>query len=372
MNAEDLVSLLLRDELHLALGVEVRLRPRVGHEGELADLVLDTVRLELLLGLADPGDFRMSVDDGGNCAVVDVTVTGVEILSGRNALLLGLVREHGTEGDVADTLDASDSGVELRVNDDTALGVDFDADLLEVEAGSDGTTADRDEDDVGFEDLFLSALGALDVDEDLAVALLRAGDLGVQLELEALLCQGLLELLAVDRTSTATNEDESEIKTGVRNLLINTHTTNTAQKLDNSHVSAETTPDATHLETDDTTTNNNHLPGNLGQLQCTSRADDLLLVDLDGAAREWCDLRPSSDDDVLCVDFRLPTIVELDRERGRRGEGSSALDIVDLVLLEEMLDTLRKTSDRVLLGLQHLREVEANTRDYRRFQHIGW
>lgn len=210
VNTEDLVSLLLRDKLHLALGVEVRLRPRVGHEGELADLVLNAIRLELLLGLADPSDLGVGVDDGGNGAVVDVTVTRVEILSGRNALLLGLVCEHGTEGDVADTLDASDGGVELRVDDDTALGVDFDADFLEVEAGGDGATANRDEDDVSFENLFLSALGALDVDEDLAVALLSTGDLGVQLELEALLCQGLLELLAVDRKLTDQTKIEAK------------------------------------------------------------------------------------------------------------------------------------------------------------------
>ena len=54
----------------------VGLGARVGGEGELADLVLDALGLELLLGLADPGDLGVGVDDRGDDVVVHVAGAG--------------------------------------------------------------------------------------------------------------------------------------------------------------------------------------------------------------------------------------------------------------------------------------------------------
>ena len=85
MHAKDAVGLLLYKELDLTLGVEVRLGARVGGEGELPDFILDAVRLELLLRLADPSHLGMRVHDGGNGVVVDVTVTVLDVFDGGNS-----------------------------------------------------------------------------------------------------------------------------------------------------------------------------------------------------------------------------------------------------------------------------------------------
>ena len=66
-------------------------RARVGHKGEGPLLVLNTRRLELLLGLAYRGDLRVGVDDAGDALVVDMSALARELLNDRNALLLGLV-----------------------------------------------------------------------------------------------------------------------------------------------------------------------------------------------------------------------------------------------------------------------------------------
>jgi hypothetical protein len=58
--------------LHEAGGVALPQRATVGRERNLAGLVLDARGLELLLGLADPGDFRVRVDDPGHGIVIDV------------------------------------------------------------------------------------------------------------------------------------------------------------------------------------------------------------------------------------------------------------------------------------------------------------
>lgn len=63
MNSQHLVRLLLYQKLDLSLRIQVRLRPRVRSEWELSNLVLHTSRLQLLLSLADPCNFRVSVDD---------------------------------------------------------------------------------------------------------------------------------------------------------------------------------------------------------------------------------------------------------------------------------------------------------------------
>lgn len=85
VHTENPVRLLLRDELDEALGVRVGLRARVGAEGELADVVLDALRLELVLGLANPGDLGVGVHDGGDDAVVDVAVAVLDVLDGGDA-----------------------------------------------------------------------------------------------------------------------------------------------------------------------------------------------------------------------------------------------------------------------------------------------
>ena len=57
--AEHAVGLLVGEDLDEAVGVQHGARAAVGGERELADLVVDAGLLQLLLGLADGGDFRL-------------------------------------------------------------------------------------------------------------------------------------------------------------------------------------------------------------------------------------------------------------------------------------------------------------------------
>lgn len=50
----------------------------VGLEGELADLVLDALSLELLLGLTDPRHLRVSVDHRRHDVVVNVAMAACQ------------------------------------------------------------------------------------------------------------------------------------------------------------------------------------------------------------------------------------------------------------------------------------------------------
>ena len=80
MDAEDLISLLLRQELDETLSVEVGLCSRVGGKYKFANIVFDAVCLEVLFCLSDPGDFGVGIHNGRNGVVVDVSVPMLDVL----------------------------------------------------------------------------------------------------------------------------------------------------------------------------------------------------------------------------------------------------------------------------------------------------
>lgn len=90
----------------------------------------------------------MRVHDTRDSAVVDVAVSLADVFNGRDTFLLGLVRQHSAEGDVADHTDVWDLGAIFLVDDDAATLIGLDADVFEAEAGGIGAAADSDEDDV--------------------------------------------------------------------------------------------------------------------------------------------------------------------------------------------------------------------------------
>jgi hypothetical protein len=206
--------------------------------------------------------------------------------------------------------------------------------------------------------LLLSALRSLNADVDTLAVNLTSGDLGVELELQALLREELLGLL--------------------RNLGVHARATDLTKELDNGDFRAETRPDGSlyvvsaihsvklqspyHLETNDTTANNDHLLGHLLERDGASAGDDLLLID--SQAGERCRLRTSGNQNVLSANGGLATLDEVDRNGVFVLESAGALDVLHVVLLEQKLDTLCQTRHRCLLRLHHSREVEFDIADF--------
>jgi hypothetical protein len=67
--------------------------------------------------------------------------------------------------------------------------------------------------------------------------------------------------------------------------------------------------------------------------------------------------------DYLRLDFGLTAIIELDGNAMLVDEAAGALDVVDLVLLEEVLDALGKPGNRIVFRLEHDGEVELEAFD---------
>jgi len=199
MGSKNLVGLGVSEDLDKPISIGVGARPAVSGKGEVADSVLDSSLLQLLLGLANPGDLGVCVDDGGNSVVVNVTVTSGDRLGHRDALLLGLVGEHWPRDHIADGEDALLVGLELPIDLNPALVVNINADLLESEVGGVGAATDAHQHDISLDFLLLAPLGSLNSHKVLAVLLVETGDLGAKLEFEALLLKRALESFPVDK-----------------------------------------------------------------------------------------------------------------------------------------------------------------------------
>src|SRR5690348_16470600 len=73
VHAQNLIVVLSGYHLGEALSLLHRAGSTAGQEGEHAGLVSPTTLLDLLLGLANPGDLRCRVDHRGDSLVVDLT-----------------------------------------------------------------------------------------------------------------------------------------------------------------------------------------------------------------------------------------------------------------------------------------------------------
>lgn len=70
--AQDLVCVAIGEYLGEAVRLEICFRSGIRHEWELADLIIDTLFLQIFLRLADPTHFRMRVYNAWYAVIVDV------------------------------------------------------------------------------------------------------------------------------------------------------------------------------------------------------------------------------------------------------------------------------------------------------------
>ena len=142
VHAEDLVGACVGDELDQPARIAERPRARIGGEREAAGAVVGAARLQLLLGLADPGDLRGGVDHPGDGIEVDMRLLAGDALGDRHPLLLGLVREHRPAHHVADRPDIGQVAPAVAVDGYEAALIQLEAHGGRVQAFGIGQPAD--------------------------------------------------------------------------------------------------------------------------------------------------------------------------------------------------------------------------------------
>src|SRR6266702_2467433 len=295
----------------------------------------DPCGLQLLLGLADPGDLWRRVDHPWNRVEIHVRLLAGDALGHRHALLLRLVSEHRSAHHVADRPHVGKIRAAILIDGDKAALVEPEPHAFGVETARVGHAADGDDKPVEGGALRLALrVGVFDGHVFLR---LHAGDPDAELDLEFLLGENLPGFF--------------------RDLLVGSAEEN-RQRLEDRHLRSEAAPDAAHLQADDAGAYDAEALGNLGNFERPGVAEDQLLVE--SRPRERTGIRAGGDDDVpgrqgfvlRALDRYLAAV------RAGLGEAAAAVKERDLVLLEEIDDAVVVGLDHLVLALEHLGEIE--------------
>ena len=206
--AQHLVGLGVGQDFHKAVRGHDGLGAGIGGEGKLADLVGDAGSLELFFVFADGGDFRESVNHRRDGVVIDVSGLAGDQLGTGHGFIFGLVRQHRAFAAIADGINARHIGAVMIVRDDAAALVEGNPNRVQPQAGGVGDAADGDQHDVALDDALVAARGWFDRHGQAGFLFLDAGDLGAELESEALLGEDALEGLGNFQVNAGRNAVE--------------------------------------------------------------------------------------------------------------------------------------------------------------------
>ena len=117
------------------------------------------------------------------------------------------------------------------------------------------------------------------------------------------------------------------------------------------HIRAETPPDRAELKADIAGADDEQALGHFRQRQRAGGGNDARLVDVD--AGNAGDLRAGGDDDLLGLDNVLFAVDEGDLDLAWAEDTSRAVEMIDLVLLEQEIDALDIALDGFVLETQH-------------------
>ena len=156
-----------------------------------------------------------------------VAVLARDALGHRHALLLGLVGQHGATHHIAHGPDARQVGLAVAIDHDGTALVELQADGFGIQTDGVGHATNRHNEFVSHQ-LHSFAFGVGVVDSDVFLAVDDLADFDAEFDLQTLLVKGLLGFFG--------------------DLLVHS-AEESRQTFEDGHVSAETTPDRTHFQT---------------------------------------------------------------------------------------------------------------------------
>ena len=338
VHAQDGVGLGMRQHLHEARRLGHRHRAADRREREAAGLVRDALGLQLLLGLADPGDFRLGVDHPRDGVEVDVARQAGDQLGHRDAFLEALVRQHRAAHAVTHRPHAVDAGVAVRVDHDLAALVELDAGAVGQQALGGGAAAHGHQQLVHHQ--FLRGALVIGVADVHAVLLdLGGGALAAQLDVQAL----LLEFARGDLAHFRVGRGE-EVR----------------QAFEDGDLGAQALPHAAQLQADHAGADHAQALRHGFQVERADVVDDVLA---ELGERQLDGIRAGGEDHVGGLQLDFGTVVLLDLDHVARLpavclESAKAVERGDLVGLEQRRDAAGELLHDAVLAGDHLLHVD--------------
>src|SRR5690606_38898509 len=337
VHAQHAISLGVRQDLHEAGRLGHGHGSAIGREREAAGLVGDAFFLELLLGLADPGQLRLGVDDPRDGLEVDVAGQAADQLGNRDAFLEALVRQHRAAHAVTHGPDPVDAGVAVLVDLDPATLVELHAGVVGQQALRCRLATDRHQQLVEHQGLLAVLAGVGDVDFLALGAVLDLGlaDLGADPDVQAL----LLELAGGNPGDLGIGGGQEAV-----------------DRFQHGDLSAQALPYAAQLQADDAGADHPQaLRGGL-EIQRTDVVDDVLAVE--PGERQFDRVRTGSQDHVGALELDLAAVVLPDLDHVALVQGAEAVVRGDLVGLEQLGDAAGELLNDLVLAADHGRHVD--------------
>src|SRR5690554_4527248 len=333
VNTKDAIGLRIRQNFHKALGRRHSYRATVGGERNLADAIVDIIRLELLFGFADPGNLGVGIDHPGYGVVITLSCLTSNDLGNHHALFHRLVSQHRSAHDITDGPNARQRRGAMRVHLDETTFVDLQPHAFGVQTVRVRHTSNRHDQTIGRE-LLLLAVRVCVHDRHTATRLLDPTDRTPELNIEPLPGKKL-ERFFGDVSIGDSEKIGRDFKYG--------------------HLRAETAPHRPHLKADRPRADDDKFLRYGGEIQGSNVIAHNLVIDLD--IGQITRTGTGGNDDVGGQHFFLAHLhppalaVALD-------EASVTVDQRDLVLAKQALDTAGQLIDDAVLAFQHLRDID--------------
>ena len=342
MHTEHLVVLLVGDDLHESLSLASHLGAPENTERKSAHANVEAPFFRLALGETDTADLGIAIRAPWHVVVIERSdrLTGGALGSddafGRRHVRQLWVPGCAERDDVADCGNPGDTGSVLRIDFDVTV-FEVQTYALRIEARSDWTAAGRHQQIVGAYSL-RAAVSQLRLDVDAGAAHLGARDLRSRVTGDPLFPERLFQLR---RHSFVLDRHEPW------------------QQLQNRHFAAEAAEDRRELDADRPAAHDGYRFWHFFQVDGFVARDDAPAIELDPghASRR----RPGGHDDLFARAQRLLLAFEhLDAAVARKPRG--AFDPIDLVFLEEELDSFAEAGDHSILARLDLDHVDRDRR----------
>src|SRR5690606_3865507 len=332
VNAQHAVGLGVGDDLDEAGGLVGGHGAAAGGERRDADVDVHALGLQRLLGLADPGDFRVGVDNARDQVVVHLGLLPGDALGDHHALFRGLVGQHGAAHHVTDGVHARHAGGAVVVDEDEAALVQGHAAVGGQQIGGHRATAHGHDQLV--EGQLMFAVGVAEGHDDLLALDLGAGHTGAQADVQALLAEDLLGFLG------------NLIVGGGQELV---------HGFQHGDLGAEAGPHGTQFQADHARADHAQAAGHALEVQGAGGVDDDLLVDR--SRRDLDRLGAGGQDHVLGGQHLGGTVGLADFHLLAGQQLAVAFEHGDAVGLHQGGDAAGEVFDDLVLAADHGRHV---------------
>src|SRR5690554_1231435 len=335
MYAQHAVSTGVSNDLNEACRVIGSHGTTAGSKREHPNVDRNAFCLELLLSLADAGNFRMGIDNTRNQVIVDLRLLSCNALGNHDAFFGCLMCQHRATHHITNGVDTRYAGGTLVIDIDKTAFVQIDAAISCQQVVGFGTTAYGNNQLV--KSLLLLAVSVSKGNGDFLALDFTAGQARTQADIQSLPGQGFLCFFG--------------------NLFVNGRQ-ELVLGLDHCNFGAQARPDGTQFQTNNTSANNSQTCWHGLKLQRTGGVHDHFLVNR--CRRNVDRLRTGGDDDVVSLVYLAAAIAAGHFDLALGQHFAVTFNGGDLVGHEQTGNTSCQIAHDSILALDHFWHVHAH------------